>query len=558
MDLFTFVPSAIVVLFALLFGYLARSLPGRSHEEGGAELPRFLCPKCLHFGAGTPACSGCGSPVDPLIASTRGYLSSACSVCKRRLFTAGRPTGGGLLATCRRCGEASDPTIHDGRAVRLVGVLAEDDFHYFCRHAGMGWKVRPTHAVRETRGCLTYVLNLPAQDPGAGPPDPQHARMNLQALWFGPSVENALELGETLDVFLRARHEDEALARLRVMVASPVPASAGANVLNARFPQAEYGVGPAALAASLRPSPKAEVVGDAVQLAVLTEEDLERLSSATDQSGRKILRSAHGGHSPRLGAIRVVCLSRLGEEMTEPALSPLSGISAVWIGGGPPALDELEARIQKLLRHLRVPQSRAEQLLACVEHPDPHPAVRALLESRFGRLEVGVPALEFLARGPEARGWTLSGRAPVRTLGVLNGTDQWVLGEAMQPHQRHDLGGGWLCEATPHRMNYILNLDAPDRTPGSFFATPDPSEIEAIWIHLAAREPLALAEHLDRMDRIPGLRAAEREHVVACVSHADLPSAIRNVLEARFTRISCGVSAEELLAGRLDRMNEAR
>lgn len=550
-DPFSFGALALAVVAATSAIVLSQKRSPASPANGAApesQAHRFLCPHCLRFGLFRHACGGCGSPIDPLVVRTQGQLANTCTVCRRPLFARGARRGPAPLATCHRCGEGCDPTVYHERAIRLVGVLGKSDFAAFRRQAGPKWSYRSDHAAYDDGRTLIYVLDLTALDADAAA-DPRHARASLNALWFGPSLAAPLELGERLDQFLR-HFPREAVEELRILAAPENPEPAGANVLGARFPHAEYGVAPAKLAAALhRQSTPKTGVAPPLTLAVLTEDDLARLAATTDLDGRPILNRSGQGRSPRHGAIRVVCSERVAEERREHPGAVLLDAAALWIGGEPTEVDELEAQIQGLFRAMGLPHSRADDMVVCLEGPHPHAATLALLESRFGRVETGVPPQEFLARGAEARGWILTGRAPVRTRAVLNGTDLWVLGEAMDPRHRHDLGGGWLCEAAPARVNYVLNLDAPDRTPGSFFATPDTSEIEAIWIHLAAREPLVLAEYLDRMDRIPGLRAAERDDVVACVSHDDLSSAIRNVLEARFTRVHCGVSAEAFLAG---------
>lgn len=526
-----------------LFGWIRIQEETQRHEQQGH---RFLCPYCLHFGVFRHGCGNCGLEVHPWTAETAGWGENTCRTCGKPLFARGTRRGCGVLARCLHCGGSCDPARHHERRVRVVATPCRADFETFCRTANQGWTRHATYALHDDGSVLTFVLDLESGELAEGRNPLQHASAHLNALWIGPTAKNPLRLGEALDGLLRMPTQQFSTECLRVLVGPGPVTPAARNVLATRMTRVEYDI-PAERVPSVLATPPASDQDEQV-LAVLTEEDLTALTGITDRNGRSIL-GKHDRYRNRLDReVRVVCLERAEAAPEASALrEPFRRVEAVWIQRLPEDPQALETLLQRFFRVAGSDASRLEQVTVCLEGLHPHPALTALLESRFGSLQAGVPAREFLGEGPRAKGWLHAGTAPVRTLAVLCAPDLWALSRCMEPRHRHDLGGGWLCEAAPDRLNYVVNLDDPERRPSSFFATPDLSEVEAVWLHLAATEPLALGESLDRVVRLAGLSGARFEEVIFCVSHSDPDPAVRNVLEARLGQVRYGVAPESFL-----------
>ncbi len=531
-----------------LFGWLRQQEEIHRHHYLGH---RFLCPHCLHFGLFRHGCGGCGQEVHPWTAQTEGFGENACRRCRKQLFPRGARRGIGVLARCLHCGGRCDPTVHHERRVRVVGAPRRADFDAFRRAVRQGWTRHDTYAHHDDGSVLTFVLDLEAS-PAEGWNPEQHASAHLDALWIGPTAQEALRLGEVLDGLLRRPAPQALSERLRILVGPGAVAPAARNVLATRWDQVEYDIPADRVPRILAATPVADRHEQV--LAVLTDEDLAALRGVTDRQGHSLLGKQDRYRNRFDREARVICMeyAEAGPERS-PLRSAFRQVEALWIENLPDHPQALESWLQRFFRLAGADTSRLEQVTVCLENPHPHPSLTALLESRFGTLQVGVPAREFLGEGPRASGWVHTPTAPVRTLAVLCAPDLWALTQAMDSRHRHDLGGGWLCEAAPDRLNYVVNLDDPERTPSAFFAVPDLCEIQEIWLHLAAGEPLALGEALDRIARLPGLSGPRWEEVVFCVSETAPDAAIRNVLEARLAKVRYGVTAERFLGLAEDR-----
>jgi hypothetical protein len=77
----------------------------------------------------------------------------------------------------------------------------------------------------------------------------------------------------------------------------------------------------------------------------------------------------------------------------------LGEIQAFWLGECLPAPLELAEQLDQLFRSVWRSKERRGELTACVWHASPEPALRNLLEARFGMVRYGVSARQFLEHG---------------------------------------------------------------------------------------------------------------------------------------------------------------
>jgi hypothetical protein len=204
---------------------------------------RFLCPRCVRFGAFRRACGTCGTEVEVLAVETQGAYTDRC------------PQGHSLHdppmpAFCSHCSALLDPAVYHARRVRVLSALTSRDFHTLRAEFRGEGDLRGV-VVEDDGAELTYLLDLEelTADGSALPGD--HAAGAVEAIWIGSA--DPLNLGKALDRFISAAEmTEERLSAVRVDAAVAEMEPAARRLIEARTGSARTGVGPVAFLRSRR------------------------------------------------------------------------------------------------------------------------------------------------------------------------------------------------------------------------------------------------------------------------------------------------------------------
>lgn len=202
---------------------------------------RFLCPACLRFGPERFACGACGAEVEEFVLLTHGLYLNDCPACRARVFTGDQHSA---RARCAHCASTCE-VGNQQRQVRVFGVLERASLQQL-----RDWPLvpRPTAEVACLWGDdgrqLTYVVDV-GDPPGHDAPfGVSHAVRSLEALWLGEAWSDPLALAQALDRLIRrAQLTPAERAGLPVWVRDSAWGPTARNVLEARFPNVQYGVG---------------------------------------------------------------------------------------------------------------------------------------------------------------------------------------------------------------------------------------------------------------------------------------------------------------------------
>jgi hypothetical protein len=201
---------------------------------------RFLCPECLQFGPERFACGACGAEVEEFLLHTHGLYLNDCPACHAPVFAGDQPA---VQARCLHCRAGVDLRYHQ-RRVRVFGVLGEQALQELTH-----WPLVLQHAAAGRYLCaddgaqLTCLVNVEDPPNSVALFDPAHACCSIEALWLSLPEDDLLGLAQRLDRFLRrAQLSPEQCAALPVWAQGSEWSSAARSLLEARFPNVEYGV----------------------------------------------------------------------------------------------------------------------------------------------------------------------------------------------------------------------------------------------------------------------------------------------------------------------------
>jgi hypothetical protein len=139
-------------------------------------------------------------------------------------------------------------------------------------------------------------------------------------------------------------------------------------------------------------------------------------------------------------------------------------------------------------------------------------------------------------------------RRRVDVLGVMDAADLDTLRELHVAPALEGRGIPYFLGDDGECLTYVLNADEPRSEREELPRTHAVRDLQAIWLDRAVAEPLDLGQVLDRFIRRAALTEAQRRSLRVCVRQPELSRAARNVLEARFETIACGISPERFLA----------
>ena len=218
---------------------------------------RFLCPTCLQFGPERFSCGACGAEVEQFVLLTHGLYLNNCPACGARIF---RGDTHSARARCARCDAGCDGKHHE-RQVRVFGVLEAASLQRLRQWPLVAQQAPDSIYLRGDDGRqLTYVLDLGKPFGADTPFGVPHAAGAVEALWLGEPWSDPLALAQALDRFIRrALLSPEARRALPVWVCGTEWDPLSRNVLEARFPDIQYGVSVEAFLARSTGNPKVPV-----------------------------------------------------------------------------------------------------------------------------------------------------------------------------------------------------------------------------------------------------------------------------------------------------------
>ena len=238
---------ALIAISLIVPAQHARLAAVRRHTRRLAGGLRFLCPRCLHFGAPQHACGACGEELEEFVVLTRGIYLNDCPHCHTRVFRRGARAGHPPRARCGRCGEGCDVSHHE-RRVRVIGTLDAEDLRRLSRvppkAPELGGDAQAW--VIDDGETLTYVLDVAgaARDREL---DASDAASNVDALWISGAAADPLALGQALDQYVRRTGPGSAAMRgLIILVEAPSLDPVAQNLLETRCTDVSYGVSAAA------------------------------------------------------------------------------------------------------------------------------------------------------------------------------------------------------------------------------------------------------------------------------------------------------------------------
>ena len=407
---------------ALVLGRLEKAASaldeeGRHREAGHS----FLCPACLCFGRRAFACSACDREITRQLGNMLGGYVGPCPHCDASLAAAsdlaGARSRARVRALCRRCGRMCHPGVFHERGVRVIGVPGSADIAAFCAATpGAAWFRTDQYARADDGSVLTYVIDLGALS-GTLPSD--HGARAIEGVWLHGDSVDSLGLARTLDRFIRqARLPEQPRERIVAAVAARALPDAVGDVLAARFSRVRCGVGAVAAlsGAGFADSPDEASRGaetDPVEgrssrmrvLATVTLADFESLAAAMDPETRIELERGwvYGEIAGECRYLTHLSNWRVRQDGFQ-ARPSLREIESMWLdpsGMTPLALGEA---LDQVDRKMADPRSWREEVTLCIAAPEPGPAVRNVLESRYTRILYGVRPDEFLAFGASSLG----------------------------------------------------------------------------------------------------------------------------------------------------------
>jgi hypothetical protein len=384
---------------------------GRALDEGlrhSVAGHRFLCPECLHFGGRHFACGACRCEVERFIVDTDGAYVNDCPHCHATLISRDGDDGQGIHAYCRNCSAVSDLTLHE-RQVLVLGALSTGDFLSFCKSTlKEEWTPGECFVVADDGKRLTYLLNLEALPARTAPLPSPHAVHALEKVWLDGAEAAPLALGRSLDRLSRLIGTGESRRELTFCIGQHEMPPAAMHTLAARFDRAWYGVPPAEVSRSVAAIGPEAVVhhwseGNIRVLGALRTADLHSLERVTDASGQPLLgeRSAfQERHGPLTQLVDLEQWTGMPDPW--PPRYMVQVLEAVWVDGR--GLDPLEAgqAIDRFIRAVDLPDAWRKQVVVCVAEADLDPAVRMVLDSRFGEVRTSITADAFLRYGARA------------------------------------------------------------------------------------------------------------------------------------------------------------
>lgn len=147
-------------------------------------------------------------------------------------------------------------------------------------------------------------------------------------------------------------------------------------------------------------------------------------------------------------------------------------------------------------------------------------------------------------------------RRRVQMTAVLQARDLETLCGAVEGSLEEGPDGRYCFRDTGDVMHYAVDLGTEEG--GALPARHAARQVSAVWMDAVLDDPLRLGEALDRLIRKSELGEASRREMRLCTPRTELPAAVRNVIEGRFGRIECGVSAEAFLFGAARGESQAR
>lgn len=123
------------------------------------------------------------------------------------------------------------------------------------------------------------------------------------------------------------------------------------------------------------------------------------------------------------------------------------------------------------------------------------------------------------------------------------------VGRDLQPQHRAQKGLAFSARADDSGLlNYILSYDYSAGADAPDLPTHALRNVEAIWLDVAATDPLRLGRIVDGFIRQSGLSAQQREQLTIFIRQAAPDAAIINKLRALFGHVRCGCEPEHLLS----------
>jgi len=259
--------------------------------------------------------------------------------------------------------------------------------------------VHPDGWFRQPGGLTVRLYNLEVLR--AGRHESPAELVGLEAVWLSGTGDRTHAAGEIEELARLAHLSTRQQERLIICIEEPQPSAWLRNALQSRFRLVRSGVsaeeflwhGRGARAPALPECPTHV-------LATCLPGDFETLFREMDSLQRE-----------RLGTAWVV--EETGDrtsfvvELGDPARLPgsfsatpaLGEVQAVWLGESLPDPLELAERLDGLIRGVWGSETRRDELVVCVWSASPEPAIRNLLEARFGAVRYGVTAREFIEHG---------------------------------------------------------------------------------------------------------------------------------------------------------------
>lgn len=298
------------------------------------------------------------------------------------------------LTTLRDLEEEREPA-------RVLAVIDPTDWNALRRLQGpygapllsAGGRFRP-QAGPAARVRFLETLHVDAQGHAAG-------LAGLEAVWISGSGDPTATL-ERLERLVQAagltRRQQQEVA---VLLAEPHPEAPLRDALQARFRKVRAGV---AAEEFLR-------YGKAAGTHTLLDWPTHVIASCLPGDFEALYREMGPLQRERLGSAWAVeetgnRTTFLADLSAAPALPgnfgdtpSLGEIQALWLGECLPAPLELAEQLDRLFRSAWRSEERRSELTACVWHASPEPALRNVLEARFGTVRYGVSAREFLEHG---------------------------------------------------------------------------------------------------------------------------------------------------------------